>query len=296
MRPSPSRLAPIVYLAACALATTPAGAAVELAGIEYDTGRVYRLPTDGSAPTLVAESNVATIGAFERLNDGLYYGITHEDPTLYRFDPVTFAPTFVGRIVRTDSMFEGSIVQSPSGTVYVSNGDVASSAELLTLDLATLAVTPVGRFRPSGDADLNGLGWRNDGKLVGLDRGSGALVEIDPDTGAETVLRTLPFNAGAIGGMTLVDSVGYFVTAGPGSVVPGSNSLYSFDPFTGDFTLVRSLSDTFPAGNGLGGLAFPVPEPASLAAVAPALLLMARRRTRPVQCAARHIAIRTRPS
>jgi hypothetical protein len=278
MRPPCSRLALIVCAAACALATAPGFAAVEIAGIEYATGRIYRIPTDGSAPTLIAQTGVQTIGAFEQLNDGSYYGITHDDPRLYRFDPLTFVPTLLGRLVRTDTMFEGAIVQSPSGTVYVSNGGDASSAQLLTLDLTTLAVTPVGRFRPTGDADVNGLAWRSDGKLVGLDRGAAALVEIDPATGAQTVIRSLPFAIGAVGGMTLLDSVGYFVTAGPDSIRPGNNSLYSFDPFTGEHAFVRSFADILPTGDGFGGLAYPVPEPASAALLATLVAVACRRR------------------
>ena len=278
MHPFVPRVALMVCCAACALVPLRAGAvvAVELAGIDYATGRIYGIPTDGSAPSVLAQTGIQTIGAFERLSDGNYYGITHDNPTLYRFDPLTFAPTALGRVRFSDSMFEGSIVQSPSGTVYVSNGGDASTAELLTLDLATLTATSVGRFRQSGVADVNGLGWRSDGRLVGVDRGAGALVEIDPATGAETVLRSLPFAIGAVGGMSLLDSVGYFVTAGPDSVVPGSNSLYSFDPFTGEHAFVRSLADILPTGDGIGGLAYPVPEPA-IAWTLTLLALTARR-------------------
>jgi hypothetical protein len=273
-----ARLALLVSSLVCALNCPPArGAVLDLAGIDYATGRIYRLPTDGSEPSLVAQTGVQTLGSFELLLDGNYYGITHDDPTLYRFDPVTFAPTALGRVTFTTSMFEGAIAQSPDGTVYLTNGGTASTAQLLTLDLSTRVATAVGRLRQSGDADVNGLAWRGDGQLVALDRGAGGLVIIDPDTGAETMLQPLPFAIGAVGGMTLAGNVGYFVTGGPGSVVPGNNSLYSFDPFTGQATLIRSLANLTTAGEGFGGLAVLVPEPAALATVPPALLLLARR-------------------
>jgi hypothetical protein len=277
MYPSGLRLA-LIVCSAVALASAPAGAAVELAGVDYATGRIYRIPADGSAPSVIAQTGVQTLGALELLLDGNYYGITHDNPTLYRFDPITFAPTPLGRVTFTTSLFEGSIVQAPAGTVYITNGGNASSAELLTLDLSTRVATSVGRFRP-GEADVNGLAWRSDGKLVGLDRAAGGLVTIDPDTGAATLLQSLPFAIGAVGGMTLADSVGYFVTAGPGSVVPGTNSLYSFDPFTGQATFVRSFTGVVTAGEGFGGLAVLVPEPGS-ALPTLAGLLLARRRSR----------------
>ena len=274
-----SRVA-LIVCSAVAWAAAPARAAIDLAGVDYATGRIFRIPTDGSAPTVIAQTGVQTLASLELLLDGNYYGITHDTPTLYRFDPATFAPTALGRVTFTTSMFEGSIVQSPSGTAYVTNGGTAATAELLTLDLATRVATSVGRFRQVGDGDVNGLAWRGDGRLIGLDRAAGGLVTIDPATAAATMLQPLPFAIGAVGGMTLADGVGYFVTGGPGSVVPGNNSLYSFDPFTGQTALIRAFNTILPTGEGFGGLAVLVPEP-SAAALLPLLALpLARRRAR----------------
>ena len=277
------RLTLIVCVGASAIVSAPAArAAVVLAGVDYASGRVYSIPTDGSAPAVIAQTGINSLGSLERLNDGFFYGVTHESPTLYRLDPVTFAPTSLGRVLFSSTIYEGAIAQSPSGTVYITNGGNAGAAELLTLDLSTRQATSVGLFRPGGEADINGLAWRSDGKLIGLDRAGRGLVTIDPASGLATLLQTLPLPIGAVGGLTLVDnSVGYFVTAAPTSISPGNNSLYSFDPFTGQAAFVRNFNDVITAGDGFSGLAVLVPEPAS-AAILPAFAAIAccRRRRR----------------
>ena len=61
--------------------------------------------------------------------------------------------------------------------------------------------------------------------------------------------------------MTVAGDTVYFNTSGPGGASPGSNELYSVNLFSGEHTLVGSLSPTI-TGVGISGLA--VPEPASL--------------------------------
>jgi hypothetical protein len=73
---------------------------------------------------------------------------------------------------------------------------------------------------------------------------------------------------GGVGGLTIDGSTGFFSTSGPGGSVPGSNSLYSFDLFTGSNALVGSFAPTIndTGISGIAGqpLATPAPEPASL--------------------------------
>ncbi len=70
--------------------------------------------------------------------------------------------------------------------------------------------------------------------------------------------------------MALVGNRGYFSTSGPGGSTPGSDELYEFDPFTGDYNLVGSFSSI--TGDGFSGLAL-VPEPGGMALFAFGLFL-----------------------
>lgn len=112
----------------------------------------------------------------------------------------------------------------------------------------------------SGQHDINGLAWRSDGQLVALDRVQNALLLIDPTTRATSVLASLGPTVGAVGGMVLSNDQGWFATSGPSGTDPGSNGLYAFDAFTGNYSLVGSFSPTI-TGTGISGLAISVPEP-----------------------------------
>jgi hypothetical protein len=105
-------------------------------------------------------------------------------------------------------------------------------------------------------------------------------VTIDPTTGLTTLLAGVGTSIGSVGGMVGMGSTGYFVTGGPGAVVPGSNRLYQFDMFTGAQTLIGTLSPAL-TGSGLGGLAqlSVIPSPASITLLlTPAALLILRPR------------------
>lgn len=259
------RFLAVACLGGCALLPAIVARGQDLVGVDFTSGRVYRLPTTGGPPTAIAETNINSLSALELFLDGNYYGYSVFGDVLYRFHPTTYAPTTVGPITGAGGMFEGSLVQSPTGDVYAVNGNDASSARLLRLNVATGGATVVGTM-PGREIDINGLAWRSDRMLVGLDRPGNRLVTIDPETATVSTLASLPFTVGALGGMTAIGSTGYFVTAGPGASLPGSNGLYSFDLFTGQHTLVRNLSPDIGAA-GIGGLAVLVPEPAAAGAL-----------------------------
>jgi hypothetical protein len=159
-------------------------------------------------------------------------------------------------------VFEGALAITPGGTAYAMSTGSNSNAGLFTINLSTGAATDIGTV--TGATDINGLVYRSDGKLVGLDDNTNSLVVIDPIALTATLLAAVPTTVGAIGGMTSDNGVGYYVTAGPAG--SGSDDLYSFNLFTGVSTLVGSpgLSDT-----GLSGLAAPLstttPEPSTFA-------------------------------
>ncbi len=97
--------------------------------------------------------------------------------------------------------------------------------------------------------------------LVGLDRATNSLLAIDPATAVSSLITAVRPTVGAVGGMAAAGDTGYFATSGPGTALPGSNELYSFDLFTGAHTLVGSFAPTI-SGTGISGLA--IPEPATI--------------------------------
>jgi|CXWL01.1.fsa_nt_gi hypothetical protein len=251
----------------------------QLVGVEFNTGSFYSISTSDGSIQLIDDTDINGIGALEfNPQDGFLYGFTTGSPataTLYRFtispslDDVTAEP--IGLL--GFNTFEGGIAFSPSGTAYAVNGGATVPA-LLSLDLSTGDASLIGMFADLHD--IAGLGWRSDGLLVGLDSADNALLTIDPATVAVTTIEQVIAPVGTIGGMALGESGGYFVTAGPGALIPGSNSLYSFDPFTGDQILIASFENQILA-NGFSGLSF-VPEPATLALLSLGGIALLRRR------------------
>lgn len=245
----------------------------DLLGIESGTGKLYRISTVNAGVTLIGPTGLANPAALEYGPNGFLYAFTSGDnANLYTLDPGTAAATLIGPLA-LPFVFEGGLAFSPNGTAYATNGDGAGNPQLLTINLNTGAASVVGTIS-GAPHDINGLAWRSDGKLIGLDRVTNSLLEINPATAASSFIAAVPSEVGAIGGMTVAGGRGYYNTAGPTASVPGSNSLYSFDLFTGASVLIGA----FPApitGDGFAGLA--VPEPATLGLVAIGAALLVRR-------------------
>ena len=117
----------------------------------------------------------------------------------------------------------------------------ADRPSLFTVDLSTGAATLVGGMS-GGPHDVDGMVYRSDGMLVGLDRVSNSLIEIDPASGANSVLAPVVPVIGGLGAMTTLGGQGYFATGGPET--GGSNELWAFDLFTGEHSLVGGFSST----------------------------------------------------
>ena len=236
----------------------------QLYGIEWDTGDLYTISTVDASLTLVGSTGIINLGSLEyRASEGLLYANTvGSSPTLYSIDPVTAIANAEGN-VSGGLLFEGGLAIAPSGTAYTVNGGSAAAAVLKTIDLDTGLTATVGVIS-GGSHDINGLGVRSDGMLIGLDRESNSLLEINPGTAVSSAIQALRPTVGALGGISLVADDGYFVTAGPTVSIPGSNRLYSFDPFTGAYTSIGNFNATI-TGDGFSGIALvPVPEPSSL--------------------------------
>jgi hypothetical protein len=237
--------------------------AQELFGVEYESRNLYRISAVDASLTLVGSTGVTGLrhfGSLEFSPTGTLYGFTTSDfGALYKIDPGTSKATFVGNLDNED-ISEGGLAFSPDGSAY--GTDAGFDGLFTTIDLNTGHATAHG----VGGYDINGLAWRNDGMLIGLDGAGNQLIVINPDTAAVSILAPVTAHIGAVGGMTAIGSTGYFCTTGPNAPFDyaGSNELYSFDLFTGEQTLIGKLPNNIPFG--ISGLAArPVPEPEAFA-------------------------------
>ena len=235
-----------------------------LLGIDKNNGDLYDISPITATPTLIGSTGIAEMGSLEFAPDGILYGFTTgttlpSTATLYRIDPQTANATAIG-LLNDGKIFEGALAFAPNGTAYGTNANSALSADLFTINLQTGKATTIGTIS-GGSHDINGLAWRSDGKLVGLDRVTNSLLAIDPTSAVSSVISPVTPLVGGVGGMAVLDGVGYFVTSGPGGSAPGSDELWAFDLFTGVQVRIGSLSPTI-TGTGIGGLAA-IPEPTS---------------------------------
>jgi streptogramin lyase len=241
--------------AAAALAgalAAPRAAQAQLVGVDFDDGTLYAVSiTDASVKKLASTEGITSAASLELAPDGKLVCTRAGTGELFRIDPATGKTTLAGRIAH--ETFEGGIAFAPEGTMYVSNGGNSGAAELLTVNLATAAWHVVGVL-DGGAHDINGLAWRSDGMLVGLDRVTNALLVIDPRTAHTKLLAPVGAKVGGLGGMAVYGGRGYFSTAGPGASEPGASELYAFDLFTGATARVGPLGAPVSA-SGLGGLA-----------------------------------------
>gem|GEM_PF-1144907 len=277
-----------VALVALALSGAKASRASELVGIDRTSGVLYSVNSSNAAVTTIGSTGVAGEAGFGDIQfspDGTLYGFTlGPAATLYKINPETAAAAAVGRL--GVSTYEGGLAFSPNGTAYGLNARGASSDELFTINLKTGASTVIADINASS-FDVNGLLYRSDGKLIGIEDFSNSLVVIDPHTGDVTTLASLPFTVGVVGGMTMYNGEAYFSTGyDPGAVgLPfGTDSLYSFNPYTGAYSLMGSFSPSF-TDSGINGIAgfssSSAPEPGGLSLLGLGLAgmgLIARRR------------------
>jgi len=271
---------------AIALAVALAGGWAQggLLGIDWDTGDLYQVSTTDASLTLVGNTGLSNPGGLEfRQSDGTLFALSvfmgAGTPTLYTINPGTAAATAVGPL-GIGSTFEGSLAIDPNGRAFGTNWGNDQNCLLFTVNLSTGGATLVGPIG-NGNHDIDGLTWRSDGQLVGLDRVTNALLTIDPTTAATTTLATLTPTVGSVGGFAY-DGLNYYYSTACSS---GSNSLYSVNINTGASTLIGSFSPTISGSDtGISGLAATpgdepiIPEPATLSLLALGGLLALRRK------------------
>jgi hypothetical protein len=250
-----------------------------LLGVERDTGMLYEISTDDASIHEIGSTGLGNLASLEFDSLGNLYGFTSgSSASLYLIDPADASVTRVGSL-GADFVFEAGLAIGADGVAYGTNLRNSSFPKLFSISLDTGAVTTIGTIA-GAPHDINGLALRDDGMLVGLDRETNALLEIDPLTATSSIISIIDAKVGSVGGMTVAGAMAWFSTAGPESSTPGSNELYSFDLYTGEQTLVGGFSGSI-GGAGISGLAV-VPEPstAMLVGLGFSILAVRRRRSR----------------
>lgn len=268
-------------LFAVAAALCGAAASAQLLGINFDNGELYRISTTDASRTLVANTGIIGAACLTLAPNGNYYTFTTgPNSTLYKINTTTGAATAVGGL-GLQYTFEGAMTFSPQGVAYATNAGEAESPNFFKIDLNTGVATIVSSIGVLPH-DINGMVWREDGQLVGIDRETNSLVEFSPNNGSLSYIRTYNAmggepNLGEVGGMTRDGPNIYFATGGTDPALPGDNSLWRVDISTGAATRIGGFTGL--AGTGISGLA-PVPEPATVATLAAAIAFVLLRRRR----------------
>jgi hypothetical protein len=231
------------------------------------SGQLFSVNEVTAELNLIGNTGVGGLGSLEFGADGNLYGFGTGDPqNFYSIDPTTAAATLIGDL-GYDWVYEGALAFGPDGTAYgVNHG--GGPASLFTIDLTTGVATDIAMF--SQTWDMNGLAWRSDGMLVALasDLTGDFLLEVDPFTAATSMITQLDFGIGTVSGMTFgpTMNMGYFGTGfgDSWSGAASTNSLYSFDYYTGGHTLISEFNSNV-SFESISGLAYSgVPEPTSL--------------------------------
>lgn len=155
-----------------------------LFGVEMLGSKLYRVDPSDATATLVGDigSSFVTGLAYDTVNDRLL-GIASLDERLLSIDPLTAATTTVGTIFGTSPLaLRAATFDTSLFRLYVV--DAIDD----TLALVEPGVAAYARVQQLALANVDGLGWRSDGRAVAADRTSGAIALIDPtQPGFETL-------------------------------------------------------------------------------------------------------------
>ena len=176
------------------------------------------------------------------------YAIDYGYNELHAIDTATGAVTVIGPSVPAGGESWSGMAGSPDGTMYAASTNIGNST-LYTVDLATGAPTAIGSI--SDGACIIDIAVNADGEMYGVDICSDILVQIDPETGAGTVIGSIGFDANFAQGMDFEEESGtLYLAAFNNSSYQGE--LRICDTTTGNSTLVA----TFPGGAEVDSLAF----------------------------------------
>lgn len=253
-------------------------ASADLIGINYSSGQVFSISTADASVSLLGETRHGIMG-LDRASDGTLYAITDGlAGGLGTFDEQSWSLNMIGNL-SAGFTSEGGLAFDSQGRAFGGNTLAGGGRAIFQIDLATgLAGERIVLSRSS--IDLNGLSFRSDGVLVGIDRVTNELVTIDHSSGeVSTVASLISSGIGSVGGLAIDNGVGYYTTAGTVSGSEGDNSLYGIDLFTGEQWLVGELGDQAGAGFGIGALASAsVPAPGAVGLIGIGGMVCMRRR------------------
>jgi uncharacterized repeat protein (TIGR03803 family) len=214
-------------------------------------GTVFRIDPSTRAETILHDFN-GSDGEYPTVvlhHVGRYlYGTTNPGGaldlgTLFRVDPISGAETVVHSFGGggSDGEQPGAAVINIGGSLYGTTvfGGTSSLGTVFKRDLATGAETVVYSFSggvdgQSPEAALLNVGGQLYGTTVGGGslRGEGTVFQIDPSTGAETVLHTFTVSDGAMphGALINVGGVLYGTTSDGGAGPDGLGTVFSLTP------------------------------------------------------------------
>ncbi|MFG0246539.1 MAG: hypothetical protein ACF8MF_10880 [Phycisphaerales bacterium JB052] len=250
----------------------------DLIGINYTSGQVFSISTTDASVSYLGDTQQGIMG-LDRSSDGTLYATT--DGLLGGLGTLVDQRWSLEMIGSLNAGFtsEGGLAFDAQGRAFGGNTLAGGGRAVFQIDLTTgQAGKRIVLSRSS--IDLNGLAFRSDGVMVGIDRVTNELVEVDHTSGeVNTVASLISSGIGSVGGLAIDAGVGYYTTAGTVSGSDGDNSLYGINLFSGEQWLVGELGDQAGAGFGIGALASAsVPTPGVAGMIGIGGMLGARRR------------------
>ncbi len=173
------------------------------------------------------------------------YVIDYATNTLYTVNTTTGAVTTIGPSTPRAGETWTGLTGATDGTMYGSTTNISRST-LYTIDLATGASTEVGEI--TNAPAIIDIAVTPGGEMFGVDIVNDNLVQIDPATGAGTVIGYIGFNANYAQGMDYEETSGTLYLAAYSS----QGELRIADPATGNTVLVGA----FPGGAEVDSLGF----------------------------------------
>jgi len=173
------------------------------------------------------------------------YVIDYATNSLYTVDTTSGAVTMIGASIPYGGETWTGMSGAVDGTMYASSTNISRST-LYTVDLGTGAVTVVGEI--TNAPAIIDIAATPDGSMYGVDIVGDNLIQIDPTTGAGTVIGYIGFGANYAQGMDYEEESGTLYLAAYGT----QGELRIADPATGNTVLVGA----FPGGAEVDSLAF----------------------------------------